>query len=221
MADGRDPHPHDHHGVRSRSRRLRGDRAAPDARSDLRPRRARSLPGLYAREPRRRSARDPGGQRQQGHPRDAGQAVPDPRAMIEVTRTGVPPGLHFSRWHPICARGRHPTTGRVMSRAFVKEQDGADRSEELPDRPISPYPNFVTVEGLAQIEAALEQAQRQHAAALAANERGALARAARELRYWTERRTGGKLGPPRRETDELRCGSTDRKSTRLNSSHLG
>ena len=36
MADGRDAHPRDHDGVRSRSRRLRGDRAAPDARSDLR-----------------------------------------------------------------------------------------------------------------------------------------------------------------------------------------
>src|SRR5262245_62633981 len=108
-----------------------------------------------------------------------------------------------------------------MSRAFVKEQDGADRSEELPDRPISPYPNFVTVEGLAQIEAALEQAQRQHAAALAANERGALARAARELRYWTARRASAQLVRPRDDTTEVHFGSTDRKSTRLNSSHLG
>ena len=95
-----------------------------------------------------------------------------------------------------------------MSRAFVKEQDGADTSEELPDRPISPFPNFVTPEGLTQIEAALVQAQRQHAAALAANERGALARAARELRYWTARRASAQLVPPRDDTTEVHFGST-------------
>jgi hypothetical protein len=31
-----------------------------------------------------------------------------------------------------------------MSRAFVKEPDGAEAFEELPDRPISEHPNLVT-----------------------------------------------------------------------------
>src|SRR2546429_8885413 len=76
----------------------------------------------------------------------------------------------------------------AMSRAFVKEQDGADAFEELADRPVSPFPNLVTAAGLAQIEAELARAQQAHAAAVAANERGAQARAKRELRYWTTRR---------------------------------
>ncbi len=48
MADGRDADACDHHGLRSRPRRLRRDRPAADARSGLRARRARPLPGLYA-----------------------------------------------------------------------------------------------------------------------------------------------------------------------------
>jgi transcription elongation GreA/GreB family factor len=95
-----------------------------------------------------------------------------------------------------------------MSRAFVKEQDGADPVEELPDRPISPHPNFVTTAGLAQIEAALEQAQRQHAAAVAANERNAQARAKRDLRYWTARRASAQLVPSREDTTQVHFGST-------------
>jgi transcription elongation factor GreB len=39
-----------------------------------------------------------------------------------------------------------------MSRAFVRESD-QDPDERLPDRPISPYPNFVTASGLKQIQA--------------------------------------------------------------------
>ena len=40
-----------------------------------------------------------------------------------------------------------------MSRAFVKEPDGEDALEELPERPVSLHPNLVTAQGLAQIEA--------------------------------------------------------------------
>ena len=42
-----------------------------------------------------------------------------------------------------------------MSRAFVKEPDGADAFEELPERPVSPHPNYVTPHGLALIDAAI------------------------------------------------------------------
>src|SRR5229473_5415003 len=74
-----------------------------------------------------------------------------------------------------------------MSRAFVKEVD--ETVEELPERPISPHPNFVTAEGLALIEATLARLQQEHAAAQAARDRAALAKLARDLRYWTSRRT--------------------------------
>jgi hypothetical protein len=41
-----------------------------------------------------------------------------------------------------------------MSKAFTREDD-TGREAELPDRVISPHPNLVTAEGLAQIEAAI------------------------------------------------------------------
>ena len=80
-----------------------------------------------------------------------------------------------------------------MSRAFVKERE--DAVEELPERPISPHPNLVTAEGLAHIEAEVTRLQQEHTAAQAANDRTALARAARDLRYWTARRATAQLVP--------------------------
>jgi transcription elongation GreA/GreB family factor len=95
-----------------------------------------------------------------------------------------------------------------MSRAFVKEPDGEDAVEELPDRPISPHPNFVTAAGLAQIEAELARVQQDHAAALAANDRGGLARTARDLRYWSARRASAQPVPSRSDTTRVHFGST-------------
>ena len=77
LADGRDADARDHHGLRSRSRSMRGGRAAADDRRRLRARRARSLSGLRIVEPGCRLAGDTGGEREQGHPRDAGEALPD------------------------------------------------------------------------------------------------------------------------------------------------
>ena len=51
---------------------------------------------------------------------------------------------------PLWNRSR-VATFLCMSRAFVKESDGAE-ALELPDRPISEHPNLVTPQGLAQIE---------------------------------------------------------------------
>ena len=58
-----------------------------------------------------------------------------------------------------------------MSRAFVKEND--ETVAELPDRPVSPYPNLVTAEGLAAIEVQLARLQQEHARA--SGDRAALA----------------------------------------------
>lgn len=93
-----------------------------------------------------------------------------------------------------------------MSRAFVKELDGGD--EELPDRPISTHPNLVTPEGLAGIEATLGEHQRAHAAAQAAGDRAGLARAARELRYWTARRASAQVIEPPADKTHVHFGST-------------
>lgn len=42
-----------------------------------------------------------------------------------------------------------------MSRAFVKEND-AEAPIALPELPVSPHPNYVTAEGLAQLQARVE-----------------------------------------------------------------
>ena len=95
-----------------------------------------------------------------------------------------------------------------MSRAFVKEPDGADAFEELPERPVSAQPNLVTAEGLARIEAEISRLQQEHAAAQAANDRGALARAERDLRYWNARRSTAQLFPPPTDSTQVHFGST-------------
>ena len=80
-----------------------------------------------------------------------------------------------------------------MSRAFVKEND--DAGEPLPELVVSPHPNFVTPAGLALIEqrvAALEAEQRD---ARGGDDKPLLARIARDLRYWTQRRASARLVP--------------------------
>ena len=95
-----------------------------------------------------------------------------------------------------------------MSRAFVKEPEGAEAFEDLPDRPVSPHPNFVTAEGLARIERELERLHADYAAAQAASDRALLARTARDLRYWTSRRATAQLIAPRARAADVQFGST-------------
>jgi transcription elongation GreA/GreB family factor len=73
-----------------------------------------------------------------------------------------------------------------MSRAFVKESDGAD-GEELAELQVSPHRNLVTPEGLAQIEAAVERLRAELSAMRAAEDRAGTRRIQRDLRYWTAR----------------------------------
>jgi transcription elongation GreA/GreB family factor len=93
-----------------------------------------------------------------------------------------------------------------MSRAFVKED--AEVREELPDRRISTHPNDVTQQGLAHLQAMLDSAREAHAAALAAQDRVAMAQAARELRYWSARRASARVIPDPTDAQEVRFGSS-------------
>ncbi len=95
-----------------------------------------------------------------------------------------------------------------MSNAFVKEPEGGEAFEDLPDRPISPHPNFVTPEGLALIDAELTRLHEAHAAAQAADDRPALAKTARDLRYWTARRNSAQVVMPPSDASEVHFGST-------------
>lgn len=90
-----------------------------------------------------------------------------------------------------------------MSRAFVTEDSFI---EELPDRPISTHPNYVTENGLALIDQAFEAARRAHSEAQAAGDREALARAGRELRYWSARRGSAKLLPIAPDVEAVQFG---------------
>lgn len=96
---------------------------------------------------------------------------------------------------------------RSMSRAFVKEPDGLEAFDELPERLVSDNPNFVTEEGLKQIEDEVERLSRAYAEAQAAGDRAALNVAARDLRYWTARRASAELVSVASDTKEVRFGS--------------
>ena len=78
-----------------------------------------------------------------------------------------------------------------MSRAFVKEQD--DVPDALPERPVSANPNFVTVRGLGLIDAEIEACRKRLAQGQHAQDKAAIARASRDLRYWTQRRASAQL----------------------------
>ena len=94
-----------------------------------------------------------------------------------------------------------------MSVAFTKEQDYEAQAADLPDRPVSAAPNLVTPEGMAQIEAELAAAQDAYRAAQAHGgvdaDRTAMARATRDLRYWSARRATAQLTEPDRHTGKV------------------
>jgi transcription elongation GreA/GreB family factor len=85
-----------------------------------------------------------------------------------------------------------------MSRAFVKEQDDQEGLEELAERPVSSNPNFVTHRGLTLIDEEIEAARKLLAHAQHESDRAGIARASRDLRYWTLRRsTAQPVEPPK------------------------
>ena len=92
-----------------------------------------------------------------------------------------------------------------MSRAFVNEDNSV---EDVPERPVSPHPNYVTPQGLAAIEAAVADARQAYNAAQASGERDALARAGRDLRYWSARRASAQLVTVEAGASKVQFGST-------------
>jgi len=95
-----------------------------------------------------------------------------------------------------------------MSRAFVKEPDGGEVFEDLPDRPVSEHPNLVTAEGLAQIEKTLARLHQEQGKAQASADRAALAHTSRELRYWSARRSTAQVMPAPEQAEKVQFGST-------------
>jgi len=98
-----------------------------------------------------------------------------------------------------------------VSVAFTKEGDAEAVAADLPDRPISANPNLVTASGLAQLDAELTSARSAYDAAQAgggiAADRTAMARATRDLRYWSSRRASAQLTEAA-DCDQVRFGCT-------------
>jgi transcription elongation GreA/GreB family factor len=92
-----------------------------------------------------------------------------------------------------------------MSRAFVREQDGDDAIDDLPDRQVSEHPNLVTADGLAAIDAELARLRTELDAAT--DDRALQARVRRDLRYWQARRATAEVIPPPTDAIEVRFGS--------------
>ncbi|MFZ4688772.1 MAG: transcription elongation factor GreA [Polymorphobacter sp.] len=84
-----------------------------------------------------------------------------------------------------------------MSVAFTKESDAEAVAADLPDRPIPAHANLVTAKGLAQIDSELAAARAAYDAARSSDaitsDRSAMARATRDLRYWSARRATAQL----------------------------
>jgi transcription elongation GreA/GreB family factor len=99
-----------------------------------------------------------------------------------------------------------------MSVAFTREEDLESRAADLPDRPISPHLNLVTASGLAAIEQALAEANAAYAAARGAGDistdRTPMARATRDLRYWSARRATAQLSEPEPVAGQVQFGRT-------------
>lgn len=94
-----------------------------------------------------------------------------------------------------------------MSRAFIKEPEGDEAFDDLPERPISPHQNFVTADGLARIDAEIARLQRDHEETKP-DDRPSLARIARDLRYWRARRGSAQLVPRPVDAEKVQFGST-------------
>jgi transcription elongation GreA/GreB family factor len=100
-----------------------------------------------------------------------------------------------------------------MSVAFVKDESAETASETLlPDRPVSPHPNLVTVAGLKALEDQLDAARKAHEAAQAiedVNERRRQAASPlRDIRYFADRVRSAQVMPPPSSSEVVAFGST-------------
>ncbi|KQT61319.1 transcription elongation factor [Methylobacterium sp. Leaf456] len=94
-----------------------------------------------------------------------------------------------------------------MSRAFVREPEGGEAFEDLPDRPISQHPNYVTPEGLARIEAEAARLEAE-LSGLSPENKADRARVSRDLRYWSLRKTSAQLVDEAPDGETVRFGAT-------------
>jgi len=100
-----------------------------------------------------------------------------------------------------------------VSVAFTKEESSETAAEtQLPDRPISPHPNLVTLNGLKQLQANLDAARAAFEAANAIEDvnekRRQQAAPLRDARYFAERVQTAEMIPDPVSRDVVAFGST-------------
>lgn len=93
-----------------------------------------------------------------------------------------------------------------MSRAFVRESEGGEAFEDLPDRSISPH-HLVTPAGLARMDAEIESIEKRLTDAQIKDDKAEVVRLSRDLRYWSARRVSAEVVPPPTDTSHVRFGA--------------
>ncbi len=99
-----------------------------------------------------------------------------------------------------------------MSRAFVKEGDDDLSAGELPERPLSDHPNYVTPRGLELLQARLKELQESRERLAAEDEamnKQKLLEVKRDIRYYkTQLERANVVDPAGQPQDEVRFGAT-------------
>ena len=97
-----------------------------------------------------------------------------------------------------------------MSRAFVNEDNAAAQVSQPVERHISDHPNYVTVKGLAQLQAHVASLQALHSEQTArgdAADKQRVAELERDLRYFTQRVHSAQVVTPAISIDKVQVGS--------------
>ena len=98
-----------------------------------------------------------------------------------------------------------------MSRAFVKEPDGDDVKDDLPERTVSSHPNYITGEGLNQLREELRRCESEQERLRNGEDdfqaKLQLAKVERDLRYFRTRLEQAiPVNPEEQDTEYIRFG---------------
>lgn len=97
-----------------------------------------------------------------------------------------------------------------MSRAFVNEDNAAAQADQPVERQVSAQPNYVTPQGLAQLQAKVAELQALHAEQSAKGDQADKQRQAdleRDLRYFNQRLGSAQVAVTATSTDKVHIGS--------------
>ncbi|MBK5531263.1 GreA/GreB family elongation factor [Pseudomonas sp. TH08] len=97
-----------------------------------------------------------------------------------------------------------------MSRAFVNEDNAAAQADQPVERQVSEQPNYVTPQGLAQLQAKVAELQTLHAEQSAKGDQADKQRQAdleRDLRYFNQRLGSAQVAVTATSTDKVHIGS--------------